>query len=52
MDALLSNDALIHWWINDRLDATLGRRPDPNSASTTVGIQGNMAVVQNMTGVR
>jgi hypothetical protein len=51
MDALLSNDALIHRWINNWLDATLGRRPDPNSASTTVGIQGNMAVVQNMSGI-
>jgi hypothetical protein len=51
MDALLSNDALIHRWINDRLEATLGRCLDPNSASTTVGIQGNMAVVQNMSGI-
>jgi hypothetical protein len=50
MDALLSNDALIHRWIHDQLDATLGRCPDPNSVSTTVGIQGNMAVVQNMSG--
>jgi hypothetical protein len=47
-DALLSNNALIHRWIKDRLDATLGRRPDLTSASTTVGIQGNMAVVQDM----
>jgi hypothetical protein len=51
MDALLSNDALIHRWINDRLDATLGRCPDPNSASTMVEIQGNMVVVQNMSGI-
>jgi hypothetical protein len=50
-DALLSNDALIHRWINDRLDAMLGRRPDLTSTSTTVGIQGNMAVVQNMSGI-
>jgi hypothetical protein len=47
MDAILMNDDLIHCWISDCLDATLGRRPDPTSASTAVGIQGNMAVVQN-----
>jgi hypothetical protein len=46
IDALLSNDDLIHCWIADKLDSTLGRHPD--STSTTVGIQGNMAVVQNM----
>ena len=51
IDALLSNDALILWWINDRLDASLGRRLDPANPSTTVGIQGNMAVVQNMSGI-
>jgi hypothetical protein len=45
------NDDLIHCWISNRLDATLGRRPDPTSASMTVGIQGNMAVVQNMSGI-
>jgi hypothetical protein len=51
-DALvLSNDALIHRWINDWLNATLGRRPDLTSPSTMVGIQGNMAVVQNMSGI-
>jgi hypothetical protein len=50
-DALLSNDALIHRWINDRLDASLGRRPDLTNSGTTVGIQGNMAVVQNMSGI-
>jgi hypothetical protein len=48
-DALLSNDDLIHHWIADKLDSTLGRRPEPTS--TTVGIQGNMAVVQNMSGI-
>ena len=51
MDALLSSNALIHRWINNQLDAMLGRRPDLTSASTTVGIQGNMAVVQNMSGI-
>ncbi len=51
IDALLSNDALILRWINDRLDASLGQRPDPANPSTTVGIQGNMAVVQNMSGI-
>lgn len=49
--SLLSNDALIHRWTNDRLDATLGRRIDPNRLGTTVGIQGNMAIVQNMSGI-
>jgi hypothetical protein len=48
-DALLSNDDLIHRWIADKLDSTLGRRPD--LTSTTVGIQGNMAAVQNMSGI-
>jgi hypothetical protein len=48
-EALLSNDNLIHCWIADKLDSTLGRRPEPTS--TTVGIQGNMAVVQNMSGI-
>ena len=49
-DALLSNCDLIHRWITpDKLDATLGRRPE--TASMTVGIQGNMAVVQNMSGI-
>ena len=48
-DALLSNGDLIHHWIADKLDSTLGRRPEPTS--TTVGIQGNMAVVQNMSGI-
>jgi hypothetical protein len=50
-DALLFNNALIHRWINDRLNAMLGRHPDLTSASTMVGIQGNMAVVQNMSGI-
>jgi hypothetical protein len=50
-DTILMNDNLIHCWISDCLDATLGRRPDPTSASTTVGIQANMAVVQNMSGI-
>jgi len=48
-DALLSNDDLIHRWIADKLDSTLGRRPEPTS--TTVEVQGNMAVVQNMSGI-
>jgi hypothetical protein len=51
MDLFLSNNDLIHSWITDQLDATLGRLLDPNSASTTVGIQGNLAVVQNMSGI-
>lgn len=50
-DPLLSNDPLILRWITERLDASLGRRPDLTSTSTTVGIQGNMAVVQNMSGI-
>jgi len=48
-DALLSNDNLIHCWITYTLDSTPGRRPEP--ISTTVGIQGNMTVVQNMSGI-
>ena len=47
-DTLLSNDDLIHRWIADMLDSTLGSHPE--LTSTTVGIQGNMAVVQNMSG--
>ena len=43
--SLLSNDALIHRWTNDQLDATLGRRTNLNRSGTTVGIQGNMAIV-------
>ena len=50
-DPLLSNDRLILRWIAERLDASLGRRPDMTSTSTTVGIQGNMSVVQNMSGI-
>ena len=49
--SLLSNDSLIHWWTNDQLDATLGRHPELNRSGTTVGIQGNMAIVQNMLGI-
>jgi len=49
--SLLSNDALIHWWTNDRLEATLGKRTDLNRSGTTVGIQGNMAIIQNMSGI-
>ena len=48
-DALLSNDDLIHRWIADKLDSTLGRHPEPTR--TTVEVQGNMAVVQNMLGI-
>jgi len=48
-DALLSNDDLIHRWIAEKLDSTLGSRPE--LTSTTVGIQGSMAVVQNMSGI-
>jgi hypothetical protein len=48
VDALLSNDTLIHRWISNRPKATLGRRPDPTAANTTVGMQGNMVVMQNM----
>ena len=49
--SLLSNDSLIHRWTNDQLDATLGRRTKLNRSGTTVGIQGNMAIVQNMSGI-
>jgi hypothetical protein len=50
-NAILTNNDRVHCWISNCLDATLGRHPDPTSASTTVGIQGNMAVVQNMSGI-
>jgi len=43
--SLLSNDALMHRWTNDRLEATLGKRTNLNRSGTTVGIQGNMAIV-------
>jgi len=39
----------IHQWIADKLDSTLGSCPE--LASTAVGIQENMAVVQNMSGI-
>ncbi len=48
VDALLSNDTLIHCWISDRLNATLGRHPEPMVANKMVGLQGNMAAMQNM----
>ncbi len=49
-DALLSNNELIHRWITEILDATLGRCPE--TAHMTAGIQGNMTVVQNtMSGI-
>ena len=32
-DALLSNDNLIHHWIADKLDSTLGRCPEPTSTT-------------------
>jgi hypothetical protein len=35
--------------MTERLDATLGRHPE--NASTKVGIQDNMVVVQNMSGI-
>jgi hypothetical protein len=50
--ALLSNDELIHCWIGDRLDSTLGRRPDPLVAgASSLGFQGDMATVRNMSGI-
>ena len=50
--SFLSNDALIHRWTNDRLDATLEKEhTDLNRSGTTVGIQGNMAIIQNMMGI-
>jgi hypothetical protein len=50
-DPLLSNDPLIICWTTNRIDTSFGRRPDFMSPSTTVGIQGNMAGVQNMSGI-
>jgi hypothetical protein len=34
MDAILTNNNLIHRWISNCLNATLGRRPDPTSKRT------------------
>jgi hypothetical protein len=45
-DPIFSNDNPIHRWISKRLDATLGRLPNPNSTSMIIGIKGDMAVVQ------
>ena len=42
-DAILTNDDLIHQWFAERLDATLGRRPD--STSMPGGMQANMSAV-------
>ncbi len=42
----MSNSKLIYRWMRERLNATLGRCPE--NASTKVGIEGNMAMVQNM----
>ena len=46
--SLLSNSSLIHRWTNDQLD---GRRTKLSHSDTTVGIHGNMAIVQNMAGI-
>ena len=48
MDALLSNDDLIHWRIAEKFDATLGRCPE--TASTTVGIQRNPSLLSTLWG--
>jgi len=51
-NALLSNEDLIHRWINDCMDATLGRRPDASAGGGVFGMYGtNMASVQNLSGV-
>jgi hypothetical protein len=50
-DALLSTDNLIHRWITNRIDATLGRCPNPIVASTQGGLHGSMAAVHNMSGI-
>ncbi len=50
-DTLWSSDDLIHRWIDDCLDATLGRHPNETIARTTVGMQGNMVAVHNMFGI-
>jgi hypothetical protein len=49
-EALLTNDDLIERWISNRIDSMLGPCPDV-SLQMTVGMQGNMAVVQNMSGI-
>ena len=52
-NALLSNEDLIHRWIGDRIDATLGRRPELTSAGGQAMAYppNNMAAVQNLSGV-
>ena len=50
--ALLSNEELIHRWISDRMDSTLGRRPEPSSGVGGSGVQGNnIAAMGNLSSV-
>ena len=50
-DAILTNDEHIHRWFAERLDATLGRRPDITSSSMPAGMQENISAMSNMTGI-
>ena len=50
-DAILTNDDLIHRWFAERLDATLGRRPDTTISGMPGGIQDNMSAMSKMTGI-
>ena len=53
-NALLSNEDLIHRWIGERVDATLGRRPELLPAGgPALGYphMSNIAAVQNLSGV-
>ena len=47
-DAILTNDEHIHQWFNERIDATLGRRPEATTTSTPGGMQENMVAVSGM----
>ncbi len=48
---LLSNNELLHQWMEEHLDAMIGQRPDTAAHDNKVGIQGSMSVVQNMSGI-
>ena len=46
-NAIITNDELIHQWFADRLDATMGKRPE----ATSHGMTGGMQDMKNMSGI-
>ena len=46
-NAIITNDDLIHRWMSDRIDATLGRRPEATSPT----MPGGMQDMTNMSGI-